>query len=67
MGAAMDERERFAFIRGFGVALADLMRLHTPEIEVCDTIKGSGLTIEAFFEAGLEEYGLAELRKALGQ
>lgn len=55
------------FLRGFAIALADIMRLHTPEVEVRDTIEGAGLSIADFERAGVEEYDLAELRKAFVQ
>lgn len=53
------------FLRGFGVAMADLMRLHQSEVEARDVITGAGFEIADFIAAGLDEYDLAEIRKAM--
>lgn len=52
------------FLRGFGIALADMNRMHDQPVHVRDTIEGAGFTLDHFKHAGLEEYDLAELRKA---
>lgn len=55
------------FLIGFGMALADLNRLHDEPVAVADTISGAGLTIADFKRAGMEEYDLKELRKCVEQ
>ena len=62
----MARRDR-AFMAGFAIALADAQRLHDCPTTVKDVIKGAGFTIEDFERAGVEEYDLAELRKAWGE
>ena len=52
------------FLQGFGIALADLNRLHDQPGMVRDTIENAGLSITDFKLAGLEKYDLDELRKA---
>ena len=57
-------QERTAYIRGFAAACADVCRLHDPEIAF-DAIQGAGLTIQDFKFAGVEDYDLDELRRAI--
>lgn len=52
------------FIQGFGIALADMNRMHDAPVHVRDTIEGAGFKLADFKAAGLEEYDLKELRKA---
>jgi hypothetical protein len=52
------------FLQGFGIALADMNRMHDQPVHVRDTIEGAGFTLDDFKRAGLEDYDLDELRKA---
>lgn len=61
----MSENENKLFLRGFAVALADVMRLHGEEVIVRDVLNEAGVTVDQLKRAGVEDYDLREIRTAM--
>lgn len=60
------KEKRDMLVIGYGIAMADFMRsLHACEVTVRDLCQGVGYDLAKFKAAGLPEYDLKDLRKAL--
>jgi len=59
-----DERN---FIRGFAVAIAELIRSHDQPTTAKDIMKSAGYTIDDFRKADVATYDMEPIEKALGQ
>jgi hypothetical protein len=53
------------WLRGYAAALGNVDRQHDQPGHVRDALVGDGLTVEDFEAAGVEEYDLAQIRKAM--
>jgi hypothetical protein len=55
--------ERRGFLRGFVVAVANLVRLHGSIVEASDVLTGAGIRWPDIQALGLEEYDMGQLRQ----
>lgn len=52
-----------AFICGYAIAVAEIVRMHDEPTIAADVINGSGFKLSDFESAGLDDYDLREIRK----